>query len=207
MVTPPRKPRGKAPAKPKAKAPAKAGKAPARTKAPVKAPIKAKVKTKAKPAAKAPPRKAPKKAPAGAKAKTSAKARAPRKARPKLDPARRTLALVETLLDDLQAEDVAVVALAGKTAFADYMVVASGRNPRHIGAIADQLRARLKGALGHTPPVEGMGSAGWVLVDAGDVIIHLFRPEVREAYNLEKMWGADWSGADAAGTGRRGDGE
>ena len=82
-----------------------------------------------------------------------------------------------------------VVDLAGKTAIADFMVVASGRNPRHVGAMAERLKQSLKATIGGSPPVEGLGNADWVLVDAGDVIVHLFRPEVRGLYNLEKMWG------------------
>lgn len=98
--------------------------------------------------------------------------------------------MITTILDTDQAEDVAVIDLAGKSAMADYMVIASGRNPRHIGAMAEHLRERIKASSGRTPPIEGLTTADWVLVDQGDVVVHLFRPEVRRLYNLEKMWGA-----------------
>ncbi|MGE0650752.1 MAG: ribosome silencing factor [Alphaproteobacteria bacterium] len=98
--------------------------------------------------------------------------------------------MVTAILDADQAEDVAVIDLAGKSAMADYMVIASGRNPRHIGAMAEHLRERIKVLSGRTPPIEGLATADWVLVDQGDVVVHLFRPDVRRLYNLEKMWGA-----------------
>ncbi|MDQ2101444.1 ribosome silencing factor [Azospirillum isscasi] len=100
-------------------------------------------------------------------------------------------ALVEKSLDDDQAEDVVVIDLAGKTSIADYMIVASGRNTRHIAAMAVKLADRLKQAGLRGVEVEGLGQCDWVLVDAGDVIIHLFRPEVRTFYNIEKMWGLE----------------
>ena len=78
--------------------------------------------------------------------------------------------------------------LKGKSALGDYMVVASGRNDRHVGAIAEQLREKLKERGEARVRVEGLGACDWVLIDTGDVIIHLFRPEVRSFYNLEKMW-------------------
>ena len=68
------------------------------------------------------------------------------------------------------------------------MVVASGRSQRHVGAIAGHLREKLKARLGKIPPIEGLGQCDWVLIDAGDVLVHLFRPEVRSFYNLEKLW-------------------
>ena len=91
-------------------------------------------------------------------------------------------------LDDRQAEDVVVISLAGKSTIADYMVIASGRSSRQVGALAENLTNILKkmGVKGIRP--EGMGQADWVLIDARDVIVHLFRPEVRAFYNLEKMW-------------------
>ena len=94
-------------------------------------------------------------------------------------------------LDDDKAEDIVVIDLAGKTSIADYMVVASGRSSRQVGAMAEHLREKLKVAGAPTVEVEGMAQADWVLIDAGDVIIHLFRPEVRTFYNLEKMWGVE----------------
>ena len=100
-------------------------------------------------------------------------------------------ALVETSLDDDQAEDVVVIDLAGKTSIADYMIVASGRNTRHIAAMAVKLADRMKQAGLRGVETEGLNQCDWVLVDAGDVIIHLFRPEVRTFYNIEKMWGLE----------------
>ncbi len=98
------------------------------------------------------------------------------------------LALVRRSLDDDKAEDVVVIDLKGKSSFADYMVIATGRSNRQIVAIADHLADRLKQA-GHGPvPVEGKQGGDWVLVDAGDVVVHIFRPEPRAFYALEKMW-------------------
>lgn len=94
-------------------------------------------------------------------------------------------------LDDAKAEEVVVIPLEGKSSLGDFMVVASGRNDRHVGAIAEQLREKIK-ATGETRVrVEGLKTCDWVLLDAGDIIVHIFRPEVREFYNLEKMWQAD----------------
>lgn len=94
-------------------------------------------------------------------------------------------------LDDDKAEDIVVIDLAGKTSIADYMVVASGRSSRQVGAMAEHLREKLKLAGAPAVEIEGLAQADWVLIDAGDVIIHLFRPEVRTFYNLEKMWGVE----------------
>jgi ribosome-associated protein len=80
--------------------------------------------------------------------------------------------------------------LAGKTSIGDAMIVASGRSQRHVGAIADRLMERLKEAGVRDTRIEGMPLNDWVLIDAGDVIVHVFRPEAREFYNLEKMWGS-----------------
>jgi len=99
--------------------------------------------------------------------------------------------LVRTILDsldDAKAEDVVAIDLRGKTSLADIMVVASGRSSTHVGAIADRLLRQCKDA-GTSTRVEGLSNCDWVLVDAGDAIIHIFRPEVRQFYNLEKMWG------------------
>lgn len=101
------------------------------------------------------------------------------------------LALVLESLDEDKAEDVVAIDLAGKTPIADHMVVASGRSQRHVGAVADHLVRRLKEAGFGTSQVEGMKQGDWVLIDGGDVLIHVFRPEVREFYKLEKMWSAD----------------
>jgi len=94
-------------------------------------------------------------------------------------------------LEDAKAEDIVVIGLSGKTEIADFMVVASGRSQRHVGAIAERVRERLKASGGPVPAVEGLPQSDWVLIDGGDVIVHLFRPEVRAFYNLEKMWAAD----------------
>ena len=101
------------------------------------------------------------------------------------------VALVKTSLDDDKAEDLVVIDLAGKSTIADYMVIASGQAQRHVGAMADHICKRLKDAGFGSVPVEGAQRCDWVLIDAGDVIVHLFRPEVRTFYNLEKMWGVD----------------
>jgi ribosome-associated protein len=94
-------------------------------------------------------------------------------------------------LEDSKAEDIVAIDIAGKSSLGDHMVVASGRSDRHVGAIAEQLVQKLKGMGRTRVRIEGMGSRDWVLVDAGDVIVHVFRPEVREFYNLEKMWSAE----------------
>ncbi|XWN34360.1 MAG: ribosome silencing factor [Devosia sp.] len=91
-------------------------------------------------------------------------------------------------LDDSKAEDIVAIDVTGKTPLADHMVVASGRSHRHVGAIADHLLKDLKTGGAKGVRVEGMNACDWVLIDAGDVIIHVFRPEVRSFYNLEKMW-------------------
>ncbi len=98
------------------------------------------------------------------------------------------LALVRRSLDDDKAEDVVVIDLKGKSAFADYMVIATGRSNRQVVAIADHLADRLKQAGHGYTPVEGKQGGDWVLVDAGDVVVHVFRPEPRAFYALEKMW-------------------
>ncbi|MDP4593263.1 MAG: ribosome silencing factor [Beijerinckiaceae bacterium] len=99
-------------------------------------------------------------------------------------------ALILQSLDDAKAEEIVQIELAGKTSIADAMIIASGRSSTHIGAIADRVLRACKNA-GYKPRVEGLPNCDWVLVDAGDVILHLFRPEVRQFYNLEKMWGGD----------------
>ena len=101
------------------------------------------------------------------------------------------MAFAARSLDDDQAENVVVIELAGKSCMADFMVVASGRSTRHVGAMADNLRERLKAGGISGVEVEGMPHCDWVLIDAGDVIVHLFRPDVRAFYNLEKMWGVE----------------
>jgi len=98
------------------------------------------------------------------------------------------LALVKKSLEDDKAEDIVVIDLAGKSAFADHMVIATGRSNRQVVAIADHLAERLKAAGQGYVPVEGKQGGDWVLVDAGDVVVHIFRPEPRAFYALEKMW-------------------
>ena len=94
-------------------------------------------------------------------------------------------------LEDMKAEDVVEIDLTGKTSIADTMIVASGRSHRHVGAMADHLLRTLKDAGFGRARVEGLPHCDWVLIDAGDVIVHLFRPEVRSFYNIEKIWAVD----------------
>lgn len=94
-----------------------------------------------------------------------------------------------SVLDDAKAEDILTIDLAGKTSLADAMIIASGRSDRHVGAIADRIAHALKDMGQPTPKIEGVPVCDWVLIDAGDIIVHLFRPEVRGFYNLEKLWG------------------
>lgn len=103
----------------------------------------------------------------------------------------RLASLIETILDAEKAEDIVSIGLAGKTPMADHLVVASGRSQRHVGAMADHLVRKLKDAGFGTARVEGLPQCDWVLIDCGDVVVHLFRPEVRDFYRLEKMWQAD----------------
>jgi ribosome-associated protein len=108
--------------------------------------------------------------------------------------------LVMSSLEEDQAQDVVAIPLQGKSSVADYMVIASGRSTRQVAAIAQKLAERIKQA-GHGPVrLEGLPAADWVLIDAGDVVVHLFRPEVRSFYNLERMWGfGDLAPVPAAG--------
>ncbi|WP_082657548.1 MULTISPECIES: ribosome silencing factor [unclassified Sphingopyxis] len=97
-------------------------------------------------------------------------------------------ALILHQLDEDQAQETISIPLAGKSSIADHMVIASGRSTRHVSAIADKLAQRIKQETGRHVRVEGLPNADWVLIDSGDVIVHLFRPEVRSFYNLERMW-------------------
>ena len=110
---------------------------------------------------------------------------------------------MKTSLDDDKAENIVVVDLSGKTAIADYLVIASGTSQRHVGSMADHIQRRMKGVGLKGIAVEGLKQSDWVLIDAGDLIIHLFRPEVRAFYNLEKIWmnatSADITEAQSAG--------
>ena len=126
-------------------------------------------------------------------AKTSAKPR--RKAKP--SPAQKLMTLTEKLLEDGKAEDIAAIDLQGKSDIADFMVVASGRSQRQVLALAQRLTDGFKEAGYRKVAVEGLRHGEWVLIDAGDVVVHLFRPETRAYYNLEKMWGEAL--AEAAG--------
>ena len=107
--------------------------------------------------------------------------------------------LVLHSLDEDQAQDVVSIPLEGKSTIADFMVIASGRSTRQVAAIATHLAERLKKGGHGSPRIEGLPAADWVLIDAGDVVVHLFRPEVRSFYNLERMWGFGEDGAVATG--------
>ncbi|WP_293872643.1 MULTISPECIES: ribosome silencing factor [unclassified Sphingomonas] len=91
-------------------------------------------------------------------------------------------------LDDDQAEEVITIPLAGKSSIADHMVIASGRSTRQVASMAHKLAEKIKAEFGRSVRIEGLQTADWVLIDANDVIVHLFRPEVRTFYNLERMW-------------------
>ena len=97
-------------------------------------------------------------------------------------------ALVLQSLDDDQAVETVTIPLAGKSSIADHMVIASGRSTRQVASMAQKLAERIKAECGRIVRIEGLPAADWVLIDAGDVIVHLFRPEVRSFYNLERMW-------------------
>jgi ribosome-associated protein len=111
------------------------------------------------------------------------------------EPAEITSARLEDLitarLEDDKAEDIVSIDLTDKSSVADRMIVASGRSHRHVGAIADHILRALKDAGHGRARVEGMPHCDWVLIDAGDVIVHIFRPEVRQFYNIEKIWSVD----------------
>lgn len=97
-------------------------------------------------------------------------------------------------LEDAKAEQTVAIDIAGKSSLADHMVVTSGRSNRHVSAVADQVVKALRDNGFDKPRIEGLPHADWVLVDGGDVVVHIFRPEVREFYNIEKMWQADFAG-------------
>jgi ribosome-associated protein len=106
-------------------------------------------------------------------------------------------ALVLRSLDDDQAQDVVTIPLGGKSSIADHMVIASGRSTRQVASMAQKISERIKHDLGRRVRVEGLPVADWVLIDADDVIIHIFRPEVRTFYNLERMWAFEENAAPA----------
>ncbi|MGL4325725.1 MAG: ribosome silencing factor [Beijerinckiaceae bacterium] len=103
-----------------------------------------------------------------------------------------------TVLEDMKAEETVAIDLGAKTSLADTMIITTGRSNRHVGAIADEVAKAMK-AAGESVRIEGMPHCDWVLIDVGDVVVHVFRPEVRAFYNLEKMWGEDRPGERKAG--------
>ena len=121
-----------------------------------------------------------------------AKARRPRKAVVK---SVSMLDIIQTALDDAKAEDVITIDLAGRSSLADQMVVATGRADRHVGAIADRVLNALKDNGFSGIRSEGMQTCEWVLIDAGDVIVHVFKPDARAFYNIERLWGPGRSAA------------
>ena len=96
--------------------------------------------------------------------------------------------MILACLDDMKAEDITTIDLSGKSSIGDYMVVATGRSQRHVASVADSVVDKAEEAGVKRVRVEGLKQGDWVLIDAGDVIVHIFRPEVRGFYNLEKMW-------------------
>ncbi len=126
-------------------------------------------------------------------------AAAPRKKSPQPAAVPETPQMIDVVLrslDDPKAQETVAIDITGKSSLSDHMVVTSGRSNRHVSAVADQVVKALREAGFSKPRVEGLPHADWVLVDAGDVIVHIFRPEVREFYNIEKMWAVDFA-ADA----------
>jgi ribosome-associated protein len=104
------------------------------------------------------------------------------------DAVSRAIKTVLASLEDSKAENIVSIDIQGKSVLGDYMVIASGRSHRHVSAVADHLLKALRDAGLGSARVEGMAGADWVLIDSGDIIVHVFRPEVRDFYNLEKMW-------------------
>lgn len=105
--------------------------------------------------------------------------------------------IIMQCLEDGQAEEIVSIPLAGKSAIADHMVIASGRSTRQVVALSQRIDAEVKQKLGMNIRIEGQAAADWVLIDAKDVIVHLFRPEVRQFYGLEKMWAFNEDGSPA----------
>ena len=116
---------------------------------------------------------------------------APAVAEPTPSPELKMIDVVLQSLEDAKAEQTVSIDIAGKSSLADHMVVTSGRSNRHVSAVADQVVKALRDNGFSKPRVEGLPHADWVLVDGGDVIVHIFRPEVREFYNLERIWAGD----------------
>jgi ribosome-associated protein len=125
-------------------------------------------------------------------------ANSPARVSDKTDPSAALHELVLKSLDDDQAVETVSIPLAGKSTIADHMVIASGRSTRQVASMATKLAEKIKQETGRTPRIEGLPTADWVLIDAGDVIVHLFRPEVRSFYNLERMWAFGEAPAAAA---------
>jgi ribosome-associated protein len=125
---------------------------------------------------------------------------APSPKRPAVQPIERVqpqmIDVILQSLDDAKAEATVAIDITGKSPLSDHMVVTTGRSNRHVGAVADQLVKALRENGFSKPRIEGLPHCDWVLVDGGDVIVHIFRPEVREFYNIEKMWQAEFA-ADA----------
>ena len=117
------------------------------------------------------------------------------------DPSQALHDLVLRSLDDDQALDVVTIPLQGKSSIADHLVIASGRSTRQVASMAQKLTERIKSELGRSVRIEGLPVADWVLIDADDVIVHLFRPEVRTFYNLERMWAFEERAPAAAAPG------
>mgnify|MGYP001589165761 FL=1 len=120
-------------------------------------------------------------------------------AKPKAAAPSKLLTLILKTLDDDKAENIVAVDLMGRSSVSDSMVVASGRSARHVSSLAENLARKIKSEGFGIAPIEGLRQGDWVLVDAGDVVVHLFRPEVREFYNLESMWSGEHMPTRAAG--------
>jgi ribosome-associated protein len=116
------------------------------------------------------------------------KAKSAKKTEAETDSVEQLHAMILKSLDDDQAVETVSIPLAGKSAIADYMVIASGRSTRQVASMAEKLGQKIKAETGRPVRIEGLSAADWVLIDAGDIVIHLFRPEVRSFYNLERMW-------------------
>ena len=130
-------------------------------------------------------------------AETAPKGMSPQELRPKGRNSEALLKEVVAWLDEAKAEEIVSIDLAGKSSLGDFMIIATGRTDRHVGGIADQLRKKLKDAGVDGVRVEGMETCDWVIADAGDIIVHIFRQEVRDFYKLEKMWSAERPGETA----------